>query len=235
VLPNVLAGASQALGECAAAAAIALRALKDNPTFLFDDTGEREDAVVSSGGFHDHRSAKAIDQANSVMLDIAVVAARQVDRFLDGEGLELPPLLDCIDERAGIEYVAWGLTGPLASARRAAEPTTLDLGAHDPAGNQSDITGLTFLAYEKHLDAARAWDDCVSTLALIAILALDLRNGSLPPALRAFCEPLIEIARSGGDRTDAGGAPLRQIREVVRRCAEDLSNAEFMALFPEKP
>jgi histidine ammonia-lyase len=231
VLPNVLAAVLQALEECSAAATIALRALKDNPTFLSDDTG-RPDLVVSGSGYHDHRSAKAIDQANSVMVDLGVLASRQVDRFLDGEGLGLPPLLGAMGDPAGMEYIAWGLTGPLAAARRAAEPTTLDIGLHDPAGNQSDITGLAFVAYDKHLDAARAWDDCVATLALVASRAMEFRASVVPPRLRAFCEPLIEMARAA-DRTAAGGEPLRQIRAWLQHCAENLSSKDFNALVPD--
>ncbi|MDB6082320.1 MAG: histidine ammonia-lyase [Gammaproteobacteria bacterium] len=231
VLPNVLAAVLQALEECSTAATIALRALKDNPTFLSDDTG-RPDLVVSGSGYHDHRSAKAIDQANSVMMDLGVLASRQVDRFLDGEGLGLPALLGGMGDPAGMEYIAWGLTGPLAAARRAAEPTTLDIGLHDPAGNQSDITGLTFVAYDKHLDAARAWDDCVATLALVASRAMEFRASVVPPRLRAFCEPLIEMARAA-DRTAAGGEPLRQIRAWLQHCAENLSSKDFNALVPD--
>jgi histidine ammonia-lyase len=122
------------------------------------------------------------------MFDMTVLASRQIGRFLDGEGLGLPPLLGCLGERAGMEYVAWGLTGPLASARRAAEPTNLDLSLHDPVGNQSDIASLAIIAYGKHLDAALAWDDSLATLATIGILALDFRNCPLPRALACFCE-----------------------------------------------
>jgi histidine ammonia-lyase len=232
VLPNVLASAMQALDECSTAADISLRALKDNPTFLFDDVEGRADTVVSSGGYHDHRSAKAIDQANSVMFDMTVLASRQIGRFLDGEGLGLPPLLGCLGERAGMEYVAWGLTGPLASARRAAEPTNLDLSLHDPVGNQSDIASLAIVAYGKHLDAALAWDDSLATLATISILALDFRNSPLPRALACFCEPLLNIVHAARDRTDAGGEALRSIRELLRQWAEDWPTEQFSGLFP---
>jgi hypothetical protein len=41
------------------------------------------------------------------MFDITVLASRQIGRFLDGEGLGLPPLLGCLGERAGMEYVRY--------------------------------------------------------------------------------------------------------------------------------
>lgn len=229
VLPNVLAGALQAVAECATAGGIGLRALKDNPTFLYEEAEGHDDAVASSSGYHDHRAGKAIDAMNNVMLDVGVLAARQIGRLLDGEGLGLPPLLALPGDRPGIEYVGWGLTEPLASARRAAEPTTLDLGQHDPAGNQSDIVGLGFSAYAKHRQAAAAWDGCVASLAVIAILALDCRAVRLAPDLRTFCAPLIDMARSGEDRIAACGEPLRRVRAWLTWAAETASSAEFAA------
>jgi histidine ammonia-lyase len=231
VLPNVLGALRQAVDECATAAAIGLRSLKDNPTFLYDDDGARADVVASSSGYHDHRSGKAIDGLNNVMLDVGVLASRQIGRFLDGEGLNLPPLLGLPGDRAGIEYTAWGLTEPLAAARRAAEPTTLDMGLHDPSGNQSDVVSLAFTAYAKHREAARALDACLASVATIAILALDLRSTPLPPKLRGFCKPLLALARSGEHRIAACGEPLRQIREHLRQAAEDLPSGDFDALF----
>jgi histidine ammonia-lyase len=230
VLPNVLAGVAQAIHECSTAAAIGLAALKDNPTFLCQEDGTQA-AVVSSAGYHDHRAGKAIDQANSIMLDTGVLAARQIARFLDGEALDLPALLARPGDLPGIEYTAWGLTEVLANARRAAEPTTLDMGVHDPAGNQSDITSLAFSAYAKHREAARAWDDCLASLAIIAILALDLRAAPLAPPIAAFCAPWLKSSRSAPHRTAACAAPLREIRDHLSYAADGMTSAEFAALF----
>jgi histidine ammonia-lyase len=230
VLPNVLASTLQALEECATAAGISLRALKDNPTFLAGEDGSG-DSVASSGGYHDHRAGKAIDMVNNVMLDVDVLASRQISRFLDGEALGLPPLLAMPGDLAGIEYAAWGLTESLVTAKRAAEPTNLDIGVHDPAGNQSDVTSLAFSAYVKHRDAARAWDDCLASLAIIAVLALQFSETPLPPRLRRFCDPLLALVSTAEHRAAACAQPLRQVRELLRHAAEEMSTAGFDALF----
>jgi histidine ammonia-lyase len=232
VLPNVLAGALQAQAEVANAAQIGLQSLKDNPTFLRDAVDGGQDVVVSSGGYHDHRAAKSIDQVNSVMTDLCVLASRQIAHLLDGGGLGLPPLLAQKGDGVGAEYLAWGLTEPLAAARRAAEATTLDVGLQDPAGNQSDTASLGFIAYGKHRVVARAFDACFASLAVTAALALEFRDAPLPSALRPFGELITKTVRSSARRVDAGGEPLRQIQLLLRESSDDMTSTDFAAFVP---
>jgi histidine ammonia-lyase len=229
VLPNVLGNALRALAETTRSAEIGLQSLKDNPTFLRNDSGSGDDAVVSSGGYHDHRAAKAIDQINSGLTDLCVLASRQVAHLLDGAGLGLPPLLARAGDGVGAEYLAWGMTEPLASARRAAEATTLDVGLHDPAGNQSDIASLAFIAYGKHREIARAFDACFASLAITAALALEFRHVPLPSALRPLGARLAKCTSSAARRVDVVGEPLREFQALLCACADDMTGAEFAA------
>jgi hypothetical protein len=109
-----------------------------------------------------------------------------------------------------------GVTEPLASARRAAEATTLDVGLHDPAGNQSDIASLGFIAYGKHRAVARAFDACFTSLAITAALALEFRDSPLPSALRPLSGRLSQIAGSGRRRVDMAA---NRCGSVTRCCA----------------
>ncbi|MEP6884666.1 MAG: aromatic amino acid lyase [Gammaproteobacteria bacterium] len=226
VLPNVLAAALQALAEVSSCAQIGLQSLKDNPTFLCSDRGGDEDLVVSGGGYHDHRAAKAIDQVNSVLLDLCVLASRQVGHLLDGAGLGLPALLSQPGDGVGLEYLAWGMTEPLAGARRATQATTLDLGVHDPAGNQSDIVSLGFIAYGKHRIVARSFDACFAALALTAALAMEFRDAPLPRALRSLGGRLGTIAKSG-KRAHAAGEPLRRLHALLRTSCDEMTSREY--------
>jgi histidine ammonia-lyase len=229
VIPNILASCLQAIDDVSRSADIGLHSLKDNPTFLSDQAGDEEDSIVSSGGYHDHRAAKSIDQANSVLVDICVLAAKQVARLLDGEGLGLPPLLERPGDHAGLECLAWGLTEPLATARHAAESTTLDIGLHDPVGNQSDVASLCFVAYPKHRSVARAFDNCLATLAVTAVLALEFRQTPVPTALRPLWKHFSRFTSSAEQRANVVGKPLRQAAEFVRACADEMSCAQFEA------
>jgi histidine ammonia-lyase len=227
VLPNVLASAIQALAEVSRSAEIGLQSLKDNPTFLRGDVGSDQDLVVSSGGYHDHRAAKAIDQVNSTLMDLCILASRHVAHLLDGGGLGLPALLARDGDGVGSEYLSWGMTEPLASARRAAEATTLDIGLRDPAGDQSDVASLGFIAYGKHRAVARSFDACFASLAITVALALEFRDTPLPRALRPFGERLGRIARSAGSRVDAVGEPLRKVQALLCSCSDAMTSAEY--------
>jgi histidine ammonia-lyase len=232
VLPNVLASALRALAEASNSAQIGLQSLKDNPTFLQDAVDCEQDVVVSSGGYHDHRAAKSIDQVNSALTDLCVLASRHVAHLLDG-GLGLPPLLAHPGDGVGAEYLAWGMTEPLATARRAAEPTTLDIGLQDPAGNQSDIASLGFIAYGKHRAIALSFDACFASLAITTALALEFRDSALPSALRPLAELITKAARSVARRVDVVGEPLRQIQLLLRAASDDMTSVQFAALVPE--
>lgn len=226
VIPNVLASALQALAEGSRSAEIGLQSLKDNPTFLRPEAGGDEDAVVSSSGYHDHRAAKAIDQINSALVDLCVLASRQVAHLLDGGSLGLPPLLARDGDGVGVEYLAWGLTEPLATARRAADATTLDVGLHDPAGNQSDIASLAFIAYGKHRLVARSFDACFASLAITASLALGFRGTRPPTALLPLALRLEAVIRTAARRIDAVGEPLRQCQALLHTYFEEMTSAE---------
>ena len=230
VLPNVLASALQATDEVSRAATLGLQSLKDNPTYLFDDDDAASDVVVSSSGYHDHRAARAIDGVNTILVDLCVLANKQVSRLLDGEGLGLPPLLTKAGDLVGLEYLAWASTEPLALARGAAAATTLDIALDDPAGNQSDVSSLAFVAYQKHRMAAHAFDRCLASLAITTALALDCREGPRQRGLRVFQEQLLGFARSASSRVNAVGAPMRQALEALRHSADDIPSAGFEKL-----
>jgi histidine ammonia-lyase len=226
VLPNVLAASLRALSEVSHCAQIGLQSLKDNPTFLRSDASPDEDLVVSGGGYHDHGAAKAIDQMNSVLMDLCVLASRQVGHLLDGVALGLPALLARPGDGVGLEYLAWGMTEPLTSARRAAEATTLDAGLQDPAGNQSDIASLGLIAYVKHRTVASTFDACFATLALTAALALEFREAPLPGALRPLGNRVATIAKSG-KRAHTAGEPLRRLHAMLRASCEQMTSREY--------
>jgi histidine ammonia-lyase len=229
LLPNVLAFALQALAEASRSAELGLQSLKDNPVFLRGDCGT-PDLIVSAAGYHDHRAAKAIDQVNSALADLCVLASRQVTHLLDGGDLGLPALLGRAGDGVGAEYLAWVMTEPLAAARGAAEASTLDHSVQDPAGNQSDIGSLGFIAYAKHRVIARAFDACFASLAIAVALALEFRAAPVAPALRAFGGRISAIAASGARRMDAVGEPLRRVDGLLRAGADDMRSAEYADL-----
>lgn len=227
VIPNILASAWRSVAQVSQSAEIGLQSLKDNPTFIRDPTGEENDVVLSSAGYHDHRASKDIDQVNSALADLCELASRQVTHMLDGVALGLPPLLARPGEGVGAEYLAWAMTEPLATVRRAAEATTLAIGLQDPAGNQSDIASLSFVAYGKHLEVVRSFDVCLACLAVTAMLAVEFRDNVHPLLKRWLLSQVNDLVRSVDKRVDVVGEPLRQTREFFRQCVDGMSTTEF--------
>jgi histidine ammonia-lyase len=228
VIPNVLASALRTVAEVSQYAELALRSLKDNPTFIQDPMSPDGDVVVSSGGYHDHQAAKAIDAVNSALTDLCVLASKQVTHLLDGGGLGLPPLLTSRAEGVGTEYLAWGMTEPLVAARRSAEATTLDISLTDPAGNQSDIASLAFTAYGKHHEVARSVDACFASLAVTAMLALQFRDNRKASMKGPLYRNIDEIVRSAARAADVAGGPLRDVTQMLRASADDLTTEQFV-------
>ena len=214
IIPNILAVAESAALDAEAAASLALRSLKDNPTFVGSPDAPEQDAVVSSGGYHDHRSCRALDILNAVFADLCVLAQRQVARLVSGHELGLPHLL-APDASApvGTEYLAWTLTSTIARARQAAVPATLDLSLEDPGGNQSDIAEPAFIAYARHLESARCLDECLAVLAVAATIALRLRDGQVPPPLRPLFDQCQHLADPAAPTSAAAGQMLRRLIE----------------------
>jgi histidine ammonia-lyase len=181
-----------------------------------------------------HCAAKAIDQINSVLTDLCVLASRQVAHLLDGGGLGLPPLLARAGDGVGTEYLSWGMTEPLVAARRCAEATTLDIGLQDPAGNQSDIASLAFTAYGKHREVARSVDACFASLALAAMLALQFRDSVEVSVKRSFNRNIHDIMCSAAVPADVVGEPLRRVNALLQTCADDLPTVQFARMFLEE-
>ncbi|MDB6090722.1 MAG: histidine ammonia-lyase [Gammaproteobacteria bacterium] len=231
VLPNVLASALRAIAEMSQAAELGLQSLKDNPTFVQSTASDAEDVVISSGGYHDHRAAKAIDQINSALIDLCVLSSRQVAHLLDGGGLGLPPLLARTGDGVGAEYLVWGMTEPLEAARCSAGATTLNMGLQDPAGNQSDVVSLAFTAYGKHREVVRSVDACFASLAVAAMLALRFRDNVEVSMKSAFNRHIHDIMRSAAAPADAVGEPLRRINTLLQTSADHLPTVQFAQMF----
>jgi len=228
IIPNVLAVAKRAVSAAQDIAAISLRSVKDNPSFILVSGNNPGVDVVSSGGFHDHQAARGIETVAAAFADLCVLISKLVARLVDGVGLGLPPLLtrDGADG-VGTEYFVWTLTDPVARARQAAVPAGLDLSLEDPGGNQSDVSQSAFTAYGRHLEAGEALEHCLATLATVAALAIRIRATTPPPSLGALWDRLA-VALGQFERTaDAAGTPLRNVFSdfqslIMRSTANDV-------------
>jgi histidine ammonia-lyase len=220
VTPNVVAAGLRSSEEAARTAELSLKALKDNPTFLFAND-EASDETVSSGGYHDQRASRALDSLNAAWSDLAVLAYRQVAKLVGGVDLGLPHLLSrTVRDGVGTEYIVWTLTSSIARAQQAACPAGLALSLEDPGGNQSDIAQPAFIAYARHLEAAAALNECLAALYTAARLALEVRESTVPVPLRQLWETVPWQLKPEEPTSVAAG-------EVMRRVARHFNERTF--------
>jgi len=118
------------------------------------------------------------------------------------------------------------MTEPLATACRASQATTLDVGLQDPAGNQSDIPSLGFIAYGKHREVARSFDACFATLAITATLALEFRGGTKSSRTN-WVQQIYDLVHSTARAVEVVGEPLRRAKEIIRVCADEMPTPQF--------
>lgn len=227
IIPNILAVALRAVGDAHSVAAISLRSLKDNPTFVPDPRGPAQDRVVSSGGYHDHLAGRAVDTMNASWSDLCTLAVRQVSRLIGGTDLQLPHLL-CPSKGDGVgtEYIAWTITASVERARQAAVPVTLSISQEDPGGNQSDVSEPAFICFSRHLAVAGALNECLAALTIASLLALRAGSVPVPPQLRAFVSDILPE----GLQSSASGAAAEPLRAVTDRFRRHVEGEELSAL-----
>ena len=226
ITPNTLAGALRASNAAATVAELALRSLKDNPTFLLGET-EAEDLVISGGGYQDYLAGRAIDTVNAAWSDLAFLAYRQVAKLSGGVDLGLPHLLSRGNaDGVGLEYIVWTLTSSLAEARQAAVPAGLDLSLEDPGGNQSDVVEPAIVAYARHLKSAKALNECLAALYATARAALEIRQGHLPEPLGRFCA---DVPWTRGPEEPNAGIVGRILKELSVLFQERTTQPTFWA------
>jgi hypothetical protein len=100
------------------------------------------------------------------------------------------------------------------------------VGLQDPAGNQSDIPSLGFIAYGKHREVANSFDACFATLAITATLALEFRKG-IKPSRTNWGQQIYDLVHSTPRAVDVVGEPLRRAKELIRVCADEMPTAQF--------
>lgn len=193
ILPRVLGNAGRVLNDAEQVANVALGAVSENPTFLFED-GPTD--IVSTGGFHSGTAAPTIDALTFSAADLAQLALHQLHR-LQTSRYALPHF---DSTNLGILQMAAGSYAE--EARGAAMPTLL------PAGGfgQNDVPSPAFTAHNR-LERVRGFaTGALACLAAIAVQSFAQTERTVPPALAplaadvlARCPPLTERRALGPD------------------------------------
>jgi histidine ammonia-lyase len=181
ILPRVLGNAHRVVAQGREVAETALRAVSDNPTFLFDDDTALD--IVSTGGFHSGTAAPAIDALTFTLADFTQIAQHELHRLQTSR--QALPRFDSTN--LGILQMA--ASGYAEEARGACVPTLLGLGGW----GQNDVPSPAFIAYNR-FDRVQAFVlGSLACLAAIAGQSFAQTGRAAPPALAPLLAHVLEL------------------------------------------
>lgn len=192
ILPRVLGNAHRVVAQGREVAETALRAVSDNPTFLFDDDGALD--IVSTGGFHSGTAAPSIDALTATLADFTQLAQHELHR-LQTSRHALPRF-----DSTNLGILQMAASGYAEEARGACVPTLLGLGGW----GQNDVPSPAFIAHNRFDRVQGFVLGSLACLAAIAGQSFAQTARQPPPALAPLLDtvlelcPLIEQRRSLG-------------------------------------
>jgi histidine ammonia-lyase len=201
ILPRVLGQVRRAQAEAERAAAVALRAVTDNPVYVLPAADRPLGAVISTGGYHNARAPAAMDGVGSVWADLCQIAQRLTDKLLQHPSTAA---LLARDEWT-MKPLHMVQTGWAEEARAHAGATLLSLGGF----GQNDVPSMGFLAWRRADAIGRCLDAALAILAALGAQALHAAVQAPPPALAALVDdvravfPPVDGVRALGPDGDA--------------------------------
>jgi histidine ammonia-lyase len=172
--PAVTGGARDTLEHAATVAGRELASAIDNPVITLDDR------IESNGNFHGAPIAYVLDFLAIVAADVASIAERRTDRFLDAARSHgLPPFLaDDPGVDSGLMIAQYTQAGLVSELKRLAVPASVD--SIPSSAMQEDHVSMGWAGARK---LRRAVD------ALTRVLAIELLTAARGIELRAPIEP----------------------------------------------
>jgi histidine ammonia-lyase len=223
ILTRMVGHVFHTVSEVEEAAQHAMTRVNDNPVFLGPDEAPPNGRVVSTGGFHVPAAYHTMNWLTAAWADIAVVAAREVDKIHRTEVTGLPERLQQEGVRfstSGFNAVAHDLAG---RARDHATPALIPLFTGTQSIETDTIMPL-FLAYEKEGNAAWCLDRCLAMLSVCASQALWLADREPAPALRQFLADVRERFAPVESKRDLG-SEVEALAVALGAAVDDRSTA----------
>jgi histidine ammonia-lyase len=181
ILPRVLGNTHRVVAQGREVAETALRAVSDNPAFLFDDDAALD--IVSTGGFHSGTGAPAIDALTFTLADLTQIAQHELHR-LQTSRHALPRF-----DSTNLGIVQMAASGYAEEARGACVPTLLGLGGW----GQNDVPSPAFIAYNRFDRVQGFVLGSLACLAAVAGQSFAQTGRAAPPALAPLLDTVLEL------------------------------------------
>ncbi|HET8558902.1 MAG TPA: histidine ammonia-lyase [Marmoricola sp.] len=207
--PQVHGAARDTFDHCALVAGRELASAVDNPVVLPD-----EGRVESNGNFHGAPVAYVLDFAAIAAADVASVAERRTDRFLDkARNHGLPPFLaDDPGVDSGHMIAQYTQAGIVSEMKRLAVPASVD--SIPSSAMQEDHVSMGWAAARKLRRSVDGLSRVLAVEILTAARALDLRRPlEASPATGA----VVSLLRSSGIQ---GPGPDRHLSPEIEAAVQ---------------
>jgi histidine ammonia-lyase len=210
--PQVHGAARDTVAHAAMVAGRELASAVDNPVVLADEA-----RVESNGNFHGAPIAYVLDFLAIVAADVASIAERRTDRFLDtARNHGLPPFLaDDPGVDSGLMIAQYTQAAIVSEMKRLAAPASVD--SIPSSAMQEDHVSMGWSAARK---LRRALDGLAQVLAvevLTAARALDLRAPLEPAPATGAVRDAVRAAGVPGPGADRFLAPeIAAVTDLVR-------------------
>lgn len=204
--PQVHGGVRDTVAHAVSVASRELASAVDNPVVLAD-----QNRVESNGNFHGAPVAYVLDFLAIVTADLASIAERRTDRFLDkARNHGLPPFLaDDPGVDSGLMIAQYTQAAIVSELKRLANPASVD--SIPSSAMQEDHVSMGWSSARKLRKAVDGLTRVLAIELMTAARALDLRAPLTPsPATGAVVE-LLRNAGVGGPGIDRFLAPEIEI------------------------
>ncbi|MEQ8641195.1 MAG: aromatic amino acid lyase [Alphaproteobacteria bacterium] len=215
ILPRVLGQAHRAQAQLADTAAISMRVIASNPTYVPPAMADRKrdphGKTMSTGSYHNAILPPAMDAMAASWVDLAELARRHAIKLHRGDISQLPDLLIPEGQNVGspetTAYLEWVPFGFVEEMRRLAEQPAGLLSPVEPAASeQDDISAPGEFSWLMERRVAHLFDHVLVVTAVSASQALHLMKRRPAPPLRRFLDEIREIFPPAGPRALAPDA-----------------------------
>lgn len=189
ILPRILGQAHRAAHTAIEVAQQSLSAVTDNPVVFPPGQQLGTEPVVSTGGYHNMQAAAALDGLVCAYTNLAVLSGRIAAKLQDSAVSLLPQLLGYEQGQTYLGCIPMAIVGYEEEMRMLASPTLLP-GSESGGFGQDDVASPVFMAWQKHDRSSVLFEQCLASLAPVALRALKVTGRSVPIKLQTLAQEI---------------------------------------------
>ena len=214
ILPRILGQAHRAAATAEEVARQSLSAVSDNPVVFPPGEQRGKEPAVSTGGYHNMQAAAAMDGLVCAYTNLAVLTGRIAAKLQDTNVSLLPSFLGYEEGKSYLGCLPMAIIGYEEEMRMLCAPSLLP-GSEGGGYGQDDVASPVFLAWQKHDRATVLFEQCLATLAPVAVRALKMTGRAVPERLRALVKD-VDVCFPDDVTDRAMGADVAGLAQVFR-------------------